>query len=162
MNIQIEHTSHNAPPAESLTPYFIRGVAKKRTFNSKEHILEYYNTVISASDIVRASSAVRYTMEEVHLQLVVNGKITYINIPAFFVYDGLSIGHFQMLASRQSRLAGLVHDWVYYSGRFDRETCDGIMKSVQLFRGNNPFTTEIYHIGVRLGGKSSYQQYRLK
>ncbi len=160
MNIQIEHTSHNAPPAESLAPYFIKGVAKRREFNSRQHILHYYNKKISASDIVRASSAVRYTLERVDLQLVVNGKITYINIPAFFVYDGLSIGPFQFLASRQSRLAGLVHDWIYYSGRFDRETCDDIMKAVQLHRGNSPLTTEIYHIGVRLGGGSSYQQYR--
>ncbi len=162
MEIEVLSTSHNAPPAQSLAPFFIRGVATRREFNSRQHILHYYNKKISASDIVRASSAVRYTMEEVNLQININGEIIHIDIPPFFIYDGLSIGVFQFLASRQSRLAGLVHDFIYYSGRFDRETCDAIMKAVQLFRGNNILTTEIYHIGVRLGGKSSYQQYRLK
>ncbi len=160
MNITVTKTSHNAPPAKNLSQYFIRGVVKKRVFKSEADILKHYNKECNYSDIVRASSDVRYTLEPIHVTINLNGKIIKETIPAFFVYDGLSIGLLQTLASRQSRLSGAVHDWLYYSGRYDRETCDAVMRAVQLYRGNNVFTTGIYHIGVRLLGKGSYEQYR--
>ncbi len=160
MNIIVKGTSHKAPPAKNVSQYFIRGIVKKREFKSEKDILHHYNTECNYSDIVRASSDVRYTMEEVRIHVNIDGKLIHITIPAFFTYDGLSIGVFQMLASRQSRLAGMVHDWLYYSGKFDKETCDKIMSAVQLYRGNNIFTTKIYYLGVELFGKSSYQQYR--
>ncbi len=160
MKIAVTETSHKAPPSESLAPFFIRGITKRREFTSKEHILRHYNQDCGWEDIVRASSDVRYTMEDVHINVAMGNSAIQIKIPAFFVYDGLSIGVFQFLASRQSRLAGMVHDWLYYSGKFDKETCDRIMSAVQLYRGNNIFTTKIYYLGVEWFGKSSYQQYR--
>ncbi len=176
MKIEVLSTSHNAPPSKNLSQYFIRGVVKKRLFNSEGDILRHYNKECNQKDIIRASSDVRYTMQDVHIVVKIIAPVgddgikpprftceeVKIKIPAFFVYDGLSIGVFQILASRQSRLAGMVHDWLYYSGKYDKETCDKIMRAVQIYRGNNIFTTEIYYLGVEWFGKSSYQQYRLK
>lgn len=154
----INHT-HTAPPAVSLKPNFIRGLTKKREFKSKQEILNYYNTLTTAKDIVRSSTEVRYTYEEVRVVLTIDGKPITIKIPPFFVYDGESIGWLQNFNARGSRLASLLHDWLYYKNEYPKSTCDDIMYQIQLYRGVPKIVAKGVNLGLILFGRSSYSKY---
>lgn len=157
--IKILELSHQAPPAQSLSPNFIRGLTKKREFLSHKDILAHYNMWASDADIVRTSSAPRFTLQVVRLVVKVGKVVSTINIPNYFTYDGESIGFAQKFNYRGSRIAALIHDFLYYVQKFSKRICDKIMLKIQLMREVPKMVAYAVHFGLVLFGHKAYNQY---
>lgn len=159
MSIEVLSLTHTAPNAESLRINFIRGITKKRQFTSKHDILSHYNKVCRSKDIIRASTEIRYTLEEHKVVFKLNGKHHTVIIPPFFTYDGESIGVMQKFNYRGSRLAAMFHDYTYYSQKYSKKICDELMKQIQIKQGVPVYIATLVNIGLKLFGKSSYKEY---
>lgn len=80
-----------------------------------------------------------------------------------FVSDGCSIpvAAFLLLApfgiSRGlAAMAGYIHDGLYTSQRYDRETCDRILREMVVAMGYSPALADEFYMGVRIGGGSHW------
>ena len=88
-------------------------------------------------------------------------------VPAGFVSDGASIPRFfwRIIGSPfrgMYRDAAIVHDWLYFSGKYTRLETDRIFKQAMKELGVSAWRRGAMYRAVRIGGANSWQRYRNK
>lgn len=168
MRIEVEKLSHTLPPIKMLGSYGINSLSHQREFDSEHEILDHFTTADS-SRIVKTSSPPRFTTEVVSFFIVSyvgTGDTVFsrerVSIPAYFTFDGESIGWLQKYNSRGSRIAALVHDWLYYYQEHHKWLCDEVMYQIQIQRGVSKLTAKTVRAGLKYFGQSSYDAYKKK
>ena len=82
-----------------------------------------------------------------------------IQAPIGFTTDFMTIpriaGLYDELGNR-GRMAGVIHDWMYQSKLFPRETCDQILREMLLIDGFTDIQAQECYIAVRAAGWSHY------
>jgi hypothetical protein len=79
--------------------------------------------------------------------------------PKHFVTDLASIPWLAepIFNSVDSRLPGVMHDWLYCSQALPRAECDALLREMLLVTGCGPVRASLIYAGVRAGGLGRYQ-----
>lgn len=96
-----------------------------------------------------------------HLQLDWNGFL--VLIPAGFVCDGSSVPvPFRSLAARftKSIAAGVLHDYLYATGKFSRRVADWLFYKALRDAGVPRWRSGLMWVGVRAGGWVAWNRHR--
>ena len=83
----------------------------------------------------------------------------WIIVPEGFITDGCSIPRLPfiyLLAGDKAEEAGYVHDWLYTSQMFPRETCDAILREAVIAMGYDEFLANSMYDAVRMFGASHW------
>lgn len=87
------------------------------------------------------------------------GKSYLVRVPPGFITDFASVPRIPLafwLFGGIGDISATVHDYLYYSGEYPREVCDGIFKEILESEGAGFFRRNMMHLGVRVGGASRY------
>jgi hypothetical protein len=79
--------------------------------------------------------------------------------PKHFITDLASIPWLAepIFNSIDSRIPGVMHDWLYCSQSLPRAECDALLKEMLLVTGCDPVRANLIYAGVRVGGSSRYR-----
>lgn len=82
-------------------------------------------------------------------------------VPRGFTCDMASIPRFAWRVCggprhNENARAGLVHDMLYKTKRFDRKKCDQIFEEILLNEGKTPIIAKLMYLAVRVFGGSHY------
>lgn len=82
-----------------------------------------------------------------------------IEVPQGFITDYASVPRIPvtyLLTGDTAHPAAVVHDWLYTSHQFDRETSDSILREAALAEGVPSWRATLIYAGVRVGGSGAY------
>lgn len=80
-------------------------------------------------------------------------------VPKGFITDGCSIPHLPLvylMAGGKADEAGYVHDFLYTTQRFPRETCDEVLREAVIAMGYDEALAQSFFEAVRLFGGSHW------
>lgn len=83
----------------------------------------------------------------------------WVEAPQGFVTDGASIPRAPLLfllAGGKANEAGYIHDALYTSRRYPRDTCDKILREMVIAMGYDETLANEFYLGVRIGGGSHW------
>jgi hypothetical protein len=87
----------------------------------------------------------------------------WVEAPEGFITDGCSIPMAALLLLAPfgfnrglAAMAGFIHDALYTSQKYDRETCDRILHEMVKALGYSDAVAEEFYLGVRIGGGSHW------
>jgi hypothetical protein len=83
----------------------------------------------------------------------------WVEAPEGFLSDGCSIPRLPLiflLAGGKANEAGYIHDALYTSRKYDRETCDRILREMVIAMGYDEQLADEFYLGVRIGGASHW------
>jgi len=86
-------------------------------------------------------------------------------VPTGFITDLASVPRLPLaflLTGGKASAAAVVHDWMYSTHEFERETADDIFHEAILAEGHSRFTAWLMWAGVRAGGGFSWDAPNLK
>jgi hypothetical protein len=83
----------------------------------------------------------------------------WVEAPQDFITDGASIPRAPLLfllAGGKANEAGYIHDALYTSQRYPRDTCDRILREMVMAMGHDETLADEFYLGVRIGGGSHW------
>lgn len=83
-------------------------------------------------------------------------------VPAGFQTDLASVPRLPVIylaVGGRGHKAAVLHDYLYKTGIYDREVCDGLFYEALVESGVNKFYARMMHSGVRVGGGKIYEFY---